>query len=135
MTKPRAGMKVGHAARHAGAERVSQCRDDIRRGLLAHRYQLLSQVARVEDELDWLASNVESEVLEEGQEQALANVLERLDEHDRQEIAAINSALERMDRGEYGICRICRVEISRARLDAVPTADLCRACAESREAL
>ena len=135
MVKPRAEMKAGHAARHAGADRVSQCPDDIRRGLLAHRYQLLSQVARVEDDLDWLASNVEPEVLEEGQEQALANVLERLDEHDRREIAAINYALERMDRGDYGICRICRVEISRARLDAVPTADLCRACAESGEGL
>jgi RNA polymerase-binding transcription factor DksA len=135
MIKQRAEAKVGHAVRHARADHVSQCRDDIRRGLLAHRYQLLSQVARVEDDLDWLASNVESEVLEEGQEQALANVLERLDEHDRCEIAAINYALERMGRGDYGICRMCRVKISRARLDAVPTADLCRACAESREAL
>lgn len=103
--------------------------------LLARRQQLVHQVGRLEDDLDWLQRNVESEVLEEGQEQALAGVLERLDEHDRAELVAIERALARLRSGEYAVCEACHVTIPLARQQAVPTATFCRPCAESREAL
>ena len=102
--------------------------------LLGRRHQLLSQVARGEKDLLALATNVEPELLEEGQEQALAWLIERLDDHERAEIDSIARALERIDRGEYGICEDCRERIPLARLEAVPTTDLCIRCAELREA-
>lgn len=40
----------------------------------------------------------------------------------------IEQALERMDRGSYGVCRGCREPIARARLTAVPWADQCVSC-------
>jgi RNA polymerase-binding transcription factor DksA len=43
--------------------------------------------------------------------------------------AEIHSALERMDQGAYGHCDVCRHEISRARLQALPYARHCVACA------
>lgn len=103
--------------------------------LLARRQQLARQVGRLEDDLDWLQRNVESEVLEEGQEQALAGVLERLDEHDRTELNAIEHALARLRRGEYAACEACHATIPLARQQALPTATFCRPCTESREAL
>jgi len=105
-----------------------------RDALLARRRQLIEQVLRVDDALDWFQSNIEPELLEEGQEQALALVLERLDAHDRAEVDAIDRALARVDRGEYGICAACGAAIPRARQQALPTADLCRPCAEKRDA-
>ena len=103
--------------------------------LLARREQLARQVGRLEDDLDWLQRNVESEVLEEGQEQALAGVLERLDEHDRAELVAIERALARLRGGDYAACEACHTTIPLARQQALPTATFCRPCAESREAL
>ncbi|MDX2169166.1 MAG: TraR/DksA C4-type zinc finger protein [Deltaproteobacteria bacterium] len=103
--------------------------------LLARRQQLIRQVARLEGDLDWLQANVESESLEEGQEQALAGVLEQLDEHDRRELAAIERALARMRRGEYARCEGCGTEIPLARQRALPAATFCRPCADAREAL
>jgi RNA polymerase-binding transcription factor DksA len=105
-----------------------------RRLLLDRWRQFVAKVARLEHDLDWLASNVEPELLEEGQEQALARLLERLDEHDRDEIGAIDRALERMGRGMYGICTACGSAIPVARLHAIPTAEWCRPCAETRGA-
>ena len=45
----------------------------------------------------------------------------------------IDSALQRLYRGEYGMCESCGQPISRARLEAMPYARLCVACKEKEE--
>lgn len=106
---------------------------ELRSALLVQRRRLLAQVAKIEDDLRWLSEDVEPEIVEEGQEESMAQLLAGLDEHGRAEITAIDHALERMDRGEYGICGTCGQPIALARLQAVPTADTCLRCAKLRE--
>lgn len=103
--------------------------------LLERRRRLLRQVARLEDDLRWLETDVEPELVEAGQDEMLARLAARLDDHDRSELAAIDAALDRIERGEGSICRACRHRIPDARLRAVPTADTCVACATVREDL
>jgi len=105
----------------------------MERVLLDRRHHLLRQVGRVEGDLDTLQRHVAVELIEEGQEQALANVLARLDEHDRAEIIAIDHALARIRRGRYRFCEGCADPIEPARQRALPTATLCRVCAEAQE--
>lgn len=45
----------------------------------------------------------------------------------------VNAALERISKGQFGICHRCGGRISNERLDAVPYADLCAACAAVEE--
>lgn len=45
----------------------------------------------------------------------------------------INKTLIKMDRGEYGLCEDCDVEIGYERLLARPTAELCINCKEEAE--
>ncbi|MEE2658338.1 MAG: TraR/DksA C4-type zinc finger protein [Candidatus Latescibacterota bacterium] len=40
----------------------------------------------------------------------------------------VDEALERIEAGTYGVCRVCNCEISRPRLEAVPTATQCISC-------
>ncbi len=47
----------------------------------------------------------------------------------------LNLALERIERGEYGICVQCGKEISPERLEAVPHARLCIECKSKEEKL
>jgi RNA polymerase-binding protein DksA len=107
--------------------------DEFRSLLLAQRRRLFGQVAHLEDDLRWLEEDIESEVVEEGQEETIARLLTRLDERGRSEIEAIDHALERIDRGEYGLCAVCGEAIPLARQRAVPTADTCLSCARTRE--
>lgn len=44
------------------------------------------------------------------------------------EIAAINEALGRWERGLYGICKVCGEEVESERLHAVPHAVTCARC-------
>jgi YteA family regulatory protein len=45
----------------------------------------------------------------------------------------IQEALERIDQGTYGVCRICGSEISDERLDFIPYTSLCIDCEKSKE--
>ena len=57
-------------------------------------------------------------------------ILERTD----RQLADVERALERLDRGEYGICEACGERIGAARLAARPAARLCLADQELAEA-
>src|SRR4051812_2507977 len=62
---------------------------------------------------------------ERGEVEALVNsLLEALDDVDR--------ALGKLEGGEYGRCETCGGAISEARLEAMPTARTCIACAPRR---
>ena len=56
-------------------------------------------------------------------------VLEALEEHSRDQLESIRRAVRRMDEGTYGTCGACGDAISRERLDLIPTAVVCSACA------
>ena len=45
----------------------------------------------------------------------------------------LNEALERIEKGIYGLCRSCGGEIGKARLDAVPHATQCIKCKNAEE--
>ena len=105
--------------------------EEFRRQLLERRNALLRQVMNAEDDLRWLDANVEPERLEEGQEQSLALVLERLDTRGKEEIEAIDRALARLAGGTFGTCAGCGGQIPKTRLAALPTAERCLSCAEA----
>lgn len=44
-------------------------------------------------------------------------------------IAAMDQALDRIESGRYGLCLVCGSAIEDQRLEALPAAALCRACA------
>ena len=105
---------------------------EIKRRLWAQRQTLLRQVATADEDLRWLATNVEPENVEEGQEENLARFLTRLDDMSVAEIEAIDRALARIVSGEYGRCASCDEPIPVARLEALPAASECLGCARRR---
>ena len=59
----------------------------------------------------------------------------RLRERERQLIQKIDAALEKIDQGEYGTCRVCGEDIGMNRLKARPVADMCIDCKSQQERL
>jgi len=60
-------------------------------------------------------------------------VVDALGNEARSEIVKISAALNRLDRGEFGICIECGSTIKEGRLKAYPYADECIECAEFDE--
>jgi len=107
--------------------------DDIRKKLLTQRRDLFRQVAQTEDELLWLETDVESEVQERGQGERMVQLLDRLDGRAKAEIEAIDRALFKLGTEHYGRCEQCGKAIPQSRLEALPAAAMCMACAQAGE--
>ncbi len=56
-----------------------------------------------------------------------------LHEHELTRFKRLNAALEKIDRGEYGRCEECHLEMDPARLRQIPEAPLCLRCQEKKE--
>jgi DnaK suppressor protein len=50
-----------------------------------------------------------------------------------QMLSDVREALDRLDKGEYGVCEDCEEFISPRRLDAIPWARVCVKCQEARD--
>jgi YteA family regulatory protein len=84
-------------------------------------YQLSATLRESIDELstyDNHPADMGTETFERGKDLALL-------ERDGFRLERIESALQRMDTGEYGRCKVCGIFISTERLDAMPTAAHC----------
>jgi len=56
-----------------------------------------------------------------------------LGDRDREKLQAIDEALERVERSEYGICEECGTEIAEGRLQVLPFTRLCVNCQSELE--
>jgi DnaK suppressor protein len=106
---------------------------ELRKKLLAQRRELFRTVAQIEDELLWLETDVESEMVERAQDEIFIRLLARLDDREKAEIEEIDRALTRIANGNYGRCEVCDQPIPLARLEALPAAAACLPCTQARE--
>ena len=95
---------------------------DIRRELGKHRQQQYADLVQgVGDPEDAAAADVVVDL-------NLAEI-----DRDAQELKAIQDALARLNRGDFGYCQRCGEEIAPGRLEAMPHATLCVKCQEHIE--
>ncbi len=103
---------------------------------MSHHHQKLALLNRLRElgvRLEGIEEALEQPHSKDWEEMAVERedeeVLERLGAEGQVEIARIRSALQRMAKGEYGLCLACGEEISEARLNVLPETALCRTCA------
>lgn len=56
-----------------------------------------------------------------------------LSSRDREKLAAVGEALERIEEGTYGVCEMCESDIAEGRLEAMPFTRVCVNCQQERE--
>jgi len=101
--------------------------------LLQQRRALLREISNVEEGLNHVAEERESEIEEQAQAERTARLLARLDDREKAELLDIDRALARMAAHRYGICTRCGAPIPLKRLAALPATPYCRDCAERVE--
>ena len=109
---------------------------DQRDRLLDARARAAQLVAAMSDEVDLIIESIDNVSNDDehdpdgstsGYERAKSTSL--LDQA-RASLEAIDGALVRLDEGDYGACRVCRGPIGLERLEAIPEAVTCIACAQ-----
>jgi RNA polymerase-binding protein DksA len=106
------------------------------------RELLLEERKRVSDSIEYLhhenPGSLEDEVPETGLADTATVTVDRemdfsLEENSHQILGEIDAALERIDRGTFGLCARCGKPIGEERLEAVPYATLCIECKRLEE--
>jgi len=98
----------------------------LRQKLEAELAELTARAETIEADLRHpLEADSEEQAMDLADDEALAGTDAVL----RREIADIRRALDRIDSGDYGVCATCGVDIDPRRLEVLPTATRCIACA------
>ena len=111
---------------------------DVGEVLRTARAEALRQIADLTEQLDELyaasvGSNADDEHDPEGATIAFErSQLDSLMRRAREQLAEIDAAEDRLARGVYGLCEECGLPIAPGRLEALPTARTCIACASRR---
>lgn len=77
-------------------------------------------------------SNYDNHPADTGTEVFQAEHNNALRVHEEYQLYEVGIALEKIEKGEYGICEFCGNEIDRERLEALPYTRLCIKCADTR---
>lgn len=116
------GLQLNHDRMQSLRLRLLQEKADIQKRVgRSDHYQLAQSLRDSVDELsvnDNHPGDLGSETFERGKDLALL-------ERETFRLERVNSALKRMDTGEYGRCLTCGAFISPERLDALPSAEYC----------
>lgn len=116
--------------------------EHYRQKLMAERERILRELGRITEAINESAE--EQEAAKQSYSNHLADIGSDFMEKEKnyyyadqegQYLKAIERALERIVRGEYGQCVECGELISEKRLEAVPAAELCIACKDKNEKL
>lgn len=101
----------------------------IRDQLLERRRALARRVSAIQSDRRHEREPLDRDADEQSLQLENDEVLDALDDTERQELQAIDAALARIEQGRYGSCTACGGTIAPERLRALPTATTCRACA------
>lgn len=108
--------------------------DQMKERLLAERSDILESIAEHnEDYKSILEDNTSKDVVDEATDVIDLKRLEALEAREVELLELINSALSRIESGQYGICMRCNSDIPAGRLEAIPYADLCVDCKSALE--
>ena len=103
--------------------------EQFRRRLLGRRISLLERRQRALAGEHELLAEREPDWEDTAAAVTAVSVLESLSESERRGLARIQTALERIERGTYDECAVCRGPIDEERLRAVSDTDCCGGCA------
>lgn len=105
----------------------------LKEELIRLREELLSLVRKTaEDEKEYPSSEV-GDTIDQAADSSARELLFELNDSEKQKLEDINTALQKIEKGTFGICEKCGDEISRERLQAVPYAHFCIKCKAKME--
>ncbi|MFO7945589.1 MAG: TraR/DksA C4-type zinc finger protein [Armatimonadota bacterium] len=110
--------------------------EEFKKRLLEEKERLTEHIKRLDDQtsgrdrfnrdtpsrdFDELGGDAAFDTAQRGQVQAVGDNF-------REILEAVNAALDKIEKGTYGICDRCGKNITKARLEFLPYASLCKKC-------
>ena len=127
------GLNLAQKARGGTAVMDKKRIEYYKKKLQAMREDLLKTIARTEEEGRTADDDPTVDLADKAANSYTKEFLFGQTNTDRSTLALIDSALERIKNGEFGVCVNCEAELQQKRLEAVPWARHCTICQEKQE--
>ena len=110
----------------------------LQKALLKKRARLMGNVEKLEEEsfmnsqkdFSGDISGYKTHIADIGSDATGMELMLGLASNQQKLLQQVNDALERIEKGTYGLCLECGKPIPQARLEAIPEAELCLNCAD-----
>jgi DnaK suppressor protein len=128
-------MKNTNASKSGGEDKISrkEALVQLRQTLVTRRDSIRAALAGDLNLLRELRGQPSGDVVDAALDTAQDEISSQLAEVESRELASIETALERMQDGDYGVCEGCNEGIPLARLQALPYAVMCIKCQRKAE--
>lgn len=134
-------MKNSNSSKHAASDKTAgddkvsrkEALVQLRQTLISRRDSIRSALAGDLNLLRELRGQPSGDVVDAALDTAQDEISSQLAEVESRELASIETALERMRDGDYGVCESCNDGIPLARLQALPYAVMCIKCQRKAE--
>lgn len=103
--------------------------EEVKKILTEMLEELDLRLAKITEDIKHTDQPVEKDFAEQVTQNENNEVLDQLGNAARAEKEMIKQAITRIDKGEYGICRVCGEPINKERLKILPYSSLCVECA------
>lgn len=107
--------------------------EEQRQRLLTLKESIARRLSKIDNDIHRREGALEQDSQEQAMQVENDETLDALDLAARAELKQIDQALKQMEGGSYGTCRECGGAIGSGRLEALPFAIQCVACAEKAE--
>jgi len=107
--------------------------EQIRESLRRRRREILGNLGRLTNGDGGAASRTVGDRVDDAAFDLEQDSSYQIAQQEAEELREIDTALEKIEEGTYGICEECGGRIERPRLRALPYAVLCLKCKESEE--
>ena len=105
--------------------------NEIKNRLLELKRDIEKRIEKTQQHIRHVDGPVEQDFEEQVVSRENDDVIYNLDSLAKSELLQINAALQRIDKGIYGVCSRCGENIDPERLKALPYADTCTDCTRS----
>lgn len=135
INKKRAGINTKTKLKKVGKTEYEILRNkkikEIKRKLLARKETLLAEAEEALNELP--GQTMFPDLSDQATAETERNFMLRLRGRERRLLKKIDDAIERIDKGTFGICEKCGMEIDIRRLEARPVTTFCIECKTQQE--
>lgn len=102
--------------------------EHLKNELLRSRQDIEERLQKLKNHIQHVDTDNDPDFEEQAVQNANDDVVNELSDSLKLQLSEINLALNRIDKGTYGICSSCGEEISSERLNAIPYTTSCKQC-------
>lgn len=108
-------------------------KEKYRQELIKKKEEIINKISEVYSQSKEVESGIAQDLVDKAESSYTKEFLLSLSDTEKKRLFLIDEALKRIERSDYNICQMCKKEISKKRLDAVPWTPYCRECQEKEE--